>query len=392
MESSKTEIVAYSKTENALAELRTKYSAVVFDVKSTNGMGAAKEARAELRSYRVDLEKVRVSEKAESLAYGRLVDSEAKRITAELEKLEEPIDDMIKAEEKRKADEKAEKERIEKERVDTIRARMGNIERWPLRCIGMSSEALSEQIIKNANEHITDELYMELKAEALRAWDESGAQLRAMLSATLDHESNVETQRLEAIRLDELRKAEELRIKAEREAEAIRLETERVAREDALIIERDKLRAERAELKAQQDRLYKERKAEEARLKILQDNIDKERKEYIAREVAATEAARIDREKMMILEEEKILKIRAEREAEEARVAAIRLEHDADAERLAIADQEAERIVEELGIEQTRPTNKEIIVVLADHFKVDEQLVISWLVNMSLEEESGLVI
>lgn len=266
MEISKTEIVAYSKTEQALAELRTKYSAVVFDVKSTKGMGAAKEARAELRSYRVDLEKVRVIEKAESLAYGRLVDSEAKRITAELEKLEDPIDNIIKVEEKRKADEKTEKERIEKERVDSIRARIGNIEKWPLRCIGMSAEQLSEQMAEIAGELINEELYMELRMEALKVWEQADIQLRAMFSAKLDEETKAEALRLEAIRLDELRNADELRIKAEREAESLRLEAERVVRENELIIERDKLRAERAELKAQQDKLDQKRKAEEARL------------------------------------------------------------------------------------------------------------------------------
>lgn len=346
MEVSKTEIVAYNKTEQALAELRTKYSAVVFDVKSTKGMGAAKEARAELRTYRVDLEKVRVLEKAESLAYGRLVDYEAKRITAELEKLEDPIDDMIKVEEKRKADEKAEKERIEKERVNTIRARISDIERWPLRCIGMSAEKLGIEVDVIASEPISEKVYMELREEALKAWEQADIQIRAMYSAKLEEEAKAEEQRLETIRLDELRKADELRIKAER-----------------------------AELKAKKDKLDQERKAEDDRIKAERDKA--------AAEIAA--------------ELEALSKIRAEREAEEARIAAISAEEAAKSERPRIAEQETERMVsgQEKGyaiivdsfLPETvkQPSNAEIIEVLSDHFVMTDGEVVHMLLNMHLE-------
>jgi hypothetical protein len=53
-------------------------------------MQDAIKARAELRTYRVELEKKRVEIKAPVLDRGRLIDAEAHRITVELLALEEP--------------------------------------------------------------------------------------------------------------------------------------------------------------------------------------------------------------------------------------------------------------------------------------------------------------
>ena len=103
-------IAEYNETAAAIAVLREKYC-TVFDVTTTKGMEEAKKARAEVKGYRVALEKVRKEIKAPALERSRLIDEEAKRITAELQAIEEPIDQAIKAEEQRKEDEKAAKAR-----------------------------------------------------------------------------------------------------------------------------------------------------------------------------------------------------------------------------------------------------------------------------------------
>lgn len=94
-----TSIAEYSKTAVALAELRERYKGVIFDVTTREGMQTAIKGRAELRSYRVALEKTRVEIKAPALKRAQEIDSEARRITAELLALETPIDDQIKADE-----------------------------------------------------------------------------------------------------------------------------------------------------------------------------------------------------------------------------------------------------------------------------------------------------
>ena len=120
------QIQEYNETAAALEVLKNKYC-TVFDVQTPKGLAAAREACAEVRGYRVALEKLRVEIKAPALERTRLIDAEAKRITAELLAIEEPIDAAIKAEETRKAEERAAKERAEAARVAAIQARIAAI-------------------------------------------------------------------------------------------------------------------------------------------------------------------------------------------------------------------------------------------------------------------------
>jgi DNA repair exonuclease SbcCD ATPase subunit len=112
-----TSIAEYSKTAAALAELRGKYKDVIFDVATREGMATAIKGRAELRGYRLALERLRVEIKAPALKRTQEIDSEARRITAELLALEDPIDDQIKADERRKQAEIEAKAKAEADRI-----------------------------------------------------------------------------------------------------------------------------------------------------------------------------------------------------------------------------------------------------------------------------------
>src|SRR5258708_2529252 len=116
-ESMTTAVVAYSSTEAALADLTTKYKGVVYDVATEEGMFVAKAAYKDINTHSITLEKAREKEKAESLAYGRWVDSEAKRISEQLDALRLPIKSQIETETKRAEREKEEALRIEAERI-----------------------------------------------------------------------------------------------------------------------------------------------------------------------------------------------------------------------------------------------------------------------------------
>ena len=122
-------IAEYSQTAAAMGDLRQKYEKVVFPVETTTGMKDALAGRKELRDIRVGLEKMRQEIKAPALERCRLIDAEAKSITSFILTLEDPIDQQIKAEEKRKEDIKREKERREAERVSAIREKIDAIMR-----------------------------------------------------------------------------------------------------------------------------------------------------------------------------------------------------------------------------------------------------------------------
>lgn len=124
-------IVEFSPIAAALADLASRYAGQRYEVSTKDGMHAARTARRELRELRVDIEKRRETLKAPIIARGRLLDSEAKRITAALSALEDPIDAQIKSEEQRAERERAERERHERERVAAIDARIAWIRRMP---------------------------------------------------------------------------------------------------------------------------------------------------------------------------------------------------------------------------------------------------------------------
>ena len=120
-------LVQYSRTEAALADLRTRYAGAEFDLTTTKGDAAARAARLELVTLRTSLEKTRKAFKAPALAYGKKIDAEAERITAEIEALEKPIDAQIRADEARREAEKEAKRQAEAARVQAHEANIARI-------------------------------------------------------------------------------------------------------------------------------------------------------------------------------------------------------------------------------------------------------------------------
>lgn len=141
-----TTVAEYSDTAAALADLKTRFGGIVVDVSTGKGMAVAKEARAELRGYRVALEAKRVEIKAPALERCRQIDAEAKRITAELVALEEPIDATIKAEESRKEREKAEKAAAEADRLRVQTEWFDMVKALPLAAMNKSVAQIEELI------------------------------------------------------------------------------------------------------------------------------------------------------------------------------------------------------------------------------------------------------
>lgn len=147
-----TAIQEYSATDAALTKLNELYRGVVYDVTTSKGMKDAKCARAELRTWRTDLEKERKRLKEWHLEEGRKIDNEARRITKELRDLEDPIDEQIKAEEGRKeAEKKAAEEaaaKAEAERVTAGEKQLQDIKARAFAAVGKSADEL-RAIIKD---------------------------------------------------------------------------------------------------------------------------------------------------------------------------------------------------------------------------------------------------
>ena len=315
------EIVEYSKTQAVLGDLRQRYEGVVYAVTTAKGMIDARKARSEIREWRTGLEKERVRIKAPALERARLIDSEAKRITAELLNLEGPIDDQIKDEEERKEKERLAKEEAEKTRIETLRDRIRAISEIPYKERGRTAAEIS--IIFGSTGAISiDETFQEFQQEAQMVKDGVLGELEKMYSETLVMEQEkirIIAEREELVRLraeheDWEREAEKTRLEIEAKAKAAREADERVARQEreaeerAMVEERAKIEAERkasldriaAERDAEEKRIAAERKVHEDKMKAqAEDAVKKQREQEadqaeINRQKAALERLRIE--------------------------------------------------------------------------------------------------
>ena len=299
-----TEIAEYSQTAAALADLRHRFLGIAFNVATTKGLDEAKKARQEVKGYRTALEAKRKEIKAPALERCRLIDDEAKTITAALLEIEEPIDQQIKAEEARKEAEKAAKAEAERQRVAAIRTQIDTIKNHAAFAVGKSADAILK-ILSGVEGFEIGEDFQEFKPEAEQAKAETLDKIKALHEAQVQHESEQARIAAERAELTRLRAEAEAR---EREAAAARAEQERKDREARAEQERKDREAREAVEREQAAKMATERAAHEAELR-------KQREAQEAELKAQREAqAKADAE------------ARAAREAEEKRLAAERAE------------------------------------------------------------------
>ena len=265
----KNEVIVYAVTDAAIAKMEDLYlSLKVSGLDDEEGFSAVHDGRMVVKGKRIEVEKKRKEYKASSLAWGRKVDGEAKRIFGLLK----PIEDHLQAQEniitKEKERIKALEEAKEKIKIET---RVSELFALGVNIPFFDLAMLSE------NE------YAEKFQSAKIAYD--AEQLRLV-----EEEKKKEEERLE---LECLRKKEE----TDRKLESERLE--KLAKDQAIEAERlakiqDDIDAKAKILKDEQDKLEADKKAEQARkdLEILEMRLaaeakakaEKESKEKAVRE------------------------------------------------------------------------------------------------------------
>lgn len=278
-----TSIAEYSKTAAALAHLRARFGGMLFDVKSPKGLDLAREARAEVRGYRTDLEKRRQEIKAPVLDMARLIDAEAKRITAELAAIEDPIDEQIKAEERRREGERAARAEAEAQRIAGIRGRITALSRQPAEALGRDAAgvaAMLRELEASRADPAWPAAFDEFALEAIGARDAGLAFLSDLLGKKQAAEAEAARIAAEAAELAQRQAAAEA---------ADALAREEIASRERAVREAERKQAdERARLASEQAR-QEEEKAAQAR----QEAADRERQAAAERErqAAADRAA-----------------------------------------------------------------------------------------------------
>jgi len=259
-----TGVVKYDITDAAIAEMESIYmNLTITDIEDKEQFDAVHSARMTVKGKRVEVEKRRKELKADALAYGKLVDTEAKRITGKLE----PIESHLDAEEKKVTDEqkriKDEADRKEKEKIDKRIAEFAEFNvHLPFFDVAAMTDGYfdSRLIIARAD----------FEAEQKRLAGEAAAR-------------KAESERLEKVR-------------EKQEAEAARLKAERLIFEDELrkiSADRKTLEAEKAaEAQRKRQEEFEKQAVENARIAAVKAEKDRQEKEaWDAKEKAEKEAA-----------------------------------------------------------------------------------------------------
>lgn len=271
-----TAVAKFDRVAAGLAELTTRYSAVLFDVGTTKGMKEATAARAAIRGPRVDVEKVRKECKAPILALGRDIDTRAAEITAKLLALEEPIDKQIKAEETRKEEEKARKAAAEVARITALNQRLQAMRDLVPACVGQSAAGILEQIRALVQTPI-DATFQEFEEQAGQVNLQVLGKLRDLHAAQVAHEAEQERLRLEREELERQRLAQQQSQRAQDEAN--RKERERIAAEEAEAKRKRELADAEALAKREAHEAERQRQYDEAMTKIRADRVQRDREE-----------------------------------------------------------------------------------------------------------------
>lgn len=260
-------VAKFDAVAAGIGALSARYAGVVYPVETTKGMEEAKKARLAIREPRYELERLRKDAKAPILALGKQIDSEAARITAELLKLEDPIDQQIKLEEARKEAERAAKVEAERLRVEGIQHRIQAI-RDAVNRAAVADVAGVAQIAQGVEAFAIDDSLAEFSEQAAAAKADTLEKLGAIYTAAVAREAEAARLKTEREELAKQRAEQEARDKAERariaeeerqaKAERDRLEAEAAERRQAEEVD---LQRQRDEIATQQAELERQRQA-----------------------------------------------------------------------------------------------------------------------------------
>ena len=199
-------VKVYNPIEQGIALLLDKHGHVLTappDVSTAKALARTKTNKQELVKFRTRIEAARKEEKKASLDYGRLVDSEAARITAIAAPIEKAYDDAIFAEETRQAVLEQKALEIEAARKRALQARVDDIRNTVVNVAGKPLADL-EVVITELMALPVDTTFEEYQVAAAEAKAQALVKLDQMAASAREVErqrKELEAQRAEAARV-----------------------------------------------------------------------------------------------------------------------------------------------------------------------------------------------
>lgn len=244
----------FDKVSAGLADIAARFPVdLVYDVATTKGMNEAIAHRAAWRDPRLTVEKVRKMAKAPVLALGKDIDTRAAWLTDQLLTGEVPIDEQIKAEERRKEKIKQDKINAEFARVAEIQDAIAELHMDAMAVVGKASSVIGGALEAMKARTLDPLVFQEQIAQATAARQAAIDKLELAYAAALHTEEQARKAAAERAELEQLRAAAaEQRRKDDAAAAAQRQEQSRIEAEQ---------RAERARLAEQQADLARKQAA-----------------------------------------------------------------------------------------------------------------------------------
>lgn len=291
------ELIEWRKQDQAIAEMRERYMTLKIDgLDDKKGFAAVHDARMIVKNNRVAVEKKRKELKEDALNYGRLVDSEARRLTAMLESIESHLE----AEESAVTDAKEKiKHEAEEARQRALQARMDALAEYQVyRPVALVSAMAPEEfagLLSKSKTAFDERQRLEVEADAKRKEQEEALAAERARLEKIKRQQKAKSDRLaaEQKKLDDERLARERAAELEKAkaeaAEKARVEVERKHAEELARIQHEaeeKAARERAEAEAKAAREKAAAEAAEAaRLKAEAERPQREKIESVARQV-----------------------------------------------------------------------------------------------------------
>ncbi|WP_339518900.1 hypothetical protein [Pseudomonas proteolytica] len=349
-----TDIVEYQPHEEQIVRLETTYAKLVVDCSTSEGLANAKEVRVDIRDVRYALANttktalVPYQQKVkEAQARVNQVKDFGEALKARVLVLEEPVDEAIKAEEKRIADAKAEKERLEQERIEAIRAKINRFSAVAAAYASRSAADVSN-ILQGVKEAvILPEEYGEFEAEATIARDNAIDQLEVLHKSALEREAAAEKLLAQQKELDELR------------------EKQRIADAEAEELRKQRAEEDRQRLKKQQDELDQQRRDMEEQQRQQREQHEEQQRQQRERD------AQYQRD------QEELARLRAQAAAPAPVIATAPASIEAKAEVAPVSSQTTG--AEQDDLTTSAPAVDDIIEVVALGFDVDLETAHAWL-------------
>lgn len=349
-----TDIVEYQPHEEQIVRLETTYAKLVVDCSTSEGLANAKEVRVDIRDVRYALANttktalVPYQQKVkEAQARVNQVKDFGEALKARVLVLEEPVDEAIKAEEKRIADAKAEKERLEQERIEAIRAKINRFSAVAAAYASRSAADVSN-ILQGVKEAvILPEEYGEFEAEATIARDNAIDQLEVLHKSALEREAAAEKLLAQQKELDELR------------------EKQRIADAEAEELRKQRAEEDRQRLKKQQDELDQQRRDMEEQQRQQREQHEEQQRQQRERD------AQYQRD------QEELARLRAQAAAPAPVIATAPASIEAKAEVAPVNSQTTD--AEQDDLTTSAPAVDDIIEVVALGFDVDLETAHAWL-------------